>query len=228
MRYSVSEWFLRYFFRGLTGVLCKIDDQALDKVPPKGPLILVTNHVNVLEIPLIYTRLRPRPVSGFFAAYRLENPFLRWLLHSFNGIPVRRGEVDRVAIRQALARIKAGAIFAMAPEGTRNPEGHLQQGRAGVVWLAEQSGAPIQPLVHFEDVHWQEQLKRFRRVPFHIAVGRPFRIETGDVRMNGDLRQAIADEIMLQMARLLPESYHGYYSGREATMQHLCYLDEKV
>jgi 1-acyl-sn-glycerol-3-phosphate acyltransferase len=75
-------------------------------------------------------------------------------------------------------------------------------------------------------VHWQEQLKQVRRVPFNIAVGQAFRIETGDLHLNVDLRQAIADEIMLQMAMLLPESYHGYYSGRTATMNYLRYLDE--
>jgi 1-acyl-sn-glycerol-3-phosphate acyltransferase len=226
MWYRVSEVFLRYFFRMLTGLLCQIDDQALEQVPESGPLIVVTNHVNVLEIPLIYTRLRPRPVSGFFAAYRLGNPFLRWLLRSFNGIPLRRGEADRAAMKEALSRISEGAIFAVAPEGTRNPDGNLQRGKAGVVWLAEQSGAPIQPVVHFGDVHWQEQIKQLRRVPFHIAVGRRFRIETGGERLTGDLRQVVADEIMLQMAKLLPESYHGYYSGRDQTMKFLRYLDE--
>jgi 1-acyl-sn-glycerol-3-phosphate acyltransferase len=226
MKINPSEWFLRRFFWVLTTLLCKIDDRQVHKVPNEGPWILVTNHVNVLEIPVIYTRLRPRPISGFFAAYRLESLWMRWLLYAFGGIPVRRGEPDLMALRQAVKRIRSGAMFALAPEGTRNPQGQLQQGKAGVVLLAQWGGAPIQPIVHYGDVDWQQQLKRLRRVSFNIAVGRPFRIVTHDQRLTAPIRQAIVDEIMLQMASLLPEAYHGYYAGRTPTTRYLQFLDE--
>ena len=151
MSANLSEWFLHRLFWLLTSSICQIDDVQIDRIPAKGPWILVTNHVNVLEIPVFYTRLRPRPISGFFAAYRLESAWMRWMLYAFGGIPVRRGEPDLSALRQAVERIRAGAIFAVAPEGTRSPEGQLQRGKAGVVLLAQKSGAPIQPLVHYGD-----------------------------------------------------------------------------
>ena len=209
----------------LTSAICKIEDQQLAGVPAKGPWILVTNHVNVLEIPAFYTRLQPRPISGFFAAYRLESPWMRWMLYSFGGIPVRRGEPDLSALRLAVERIRSGSIFAVAPEGTRSPEGRLQQGKAGIVVLAQKSGAPIQPMVHFGDIHWQQNIKRMRRTPFHIAVGRPFRIVTPAGRMTRSQRQAVTDEIMLQMASLLPEPYRGYYAGRTPTTEFIRFLD---
>ncbi len=223
-RMNVSEWVLRRAFWLLTTLMCRIDDRQVSKVPETGPWILVTNHVNVLEIPVLYTRLRPRPISGFFAAYRLESPWMRWLLYAFGGIPVRRGEPDLGALRKAVARIQSGAIFGIAPEGTRNPEGSLQQGKAGVVLLAQLSGAPIQPVVHYGDAHWQHQLKQLRRVPFHIAVGRPFRISTNGQPITGKIRSLITDEIMLQMASLLPEELRGYYTGRTPTMAFIEYL----
>lgn len=225
MGHRVSEWLLRHFFWLLTSLLCRIDDRQVTRIPESGPWLLVTNHVNVLEIPVLYTRLRPRPISGFFAAYRLDSLWMRWLLYAFGGIPVRRGEPDRAALRQAILRIQQGDIFAVAPEGTRNPEGELQRGKAGVVLLAQRSGAPIQPVVHYGDVHWQKTLGRLRRVPFNIAVGRPFKIKQLDERMTSDLRQAIVDEIMLQMAILLPEAYQGYYTGRQPTTKYIEFID---
>ncbi len=225
MKSTLSEWILTRFFRCLTTVMCKIDDSQVEKVPDQGPWILVTNHVNVLELPVIYTRLRPRPISGFFAAYRLERAWSRWLLYTFGGIPVHRGEPDRRALRQAIETIRSGAIFALAPEGTRSGDGRLGPGKAGVVILAQKSGAPIQPLVHYGDVYWEEKIKRLRRVPFKIAVGRPFLIDTQGQRMTGEIRQAITDEIMLQMASLLPESYHGIYAGRKPTTDYLRFID---
>lgn len=224
MSTNPSEWFLRRFFWMLTTALCKIDDHQVEMIPDNGPWILVTNHVNVLEIPVMYTRLRPRPISGFFAAYRLESIWMRWLLYAFGGIPVRRGEPDLAALRRAIEQIRSGSIFAVAPEGTRNPEGNLQKGKAGVVLLAQSTGAPIQPIVHYGDFQWEQNLKRLRRVPFNIAVGRPFTIIKQEQRITGTIRRAITDEIMLQMARLLPESCRGYYADREPTTEFLQFL----
>lgn len=226
MSVNVSEWLLHRLFWLLTSSICKIDDDQIERIPAQGPWILVTNHVNVLEIPVFYTRMRPRPISGFFAAYRLDSMWMRWMLHAFGGIPIHRGQPDRKALKQAVARIRAGDIFAVAPEGTRSPEGHLQRGKAGVVLLALRSGAPIQPVVHYGDIHWQKNLRRLRRTPFQIAVGRPFRIIDHGQPVTGSMRQSITDEIMLQMALLLPESYRGYYAARQATTEFIQYLDE--
>jgi 1-acyl-sn-glycerol-3-phosphate acyltransferase len=224
MSTNLSEWFLRRFFWLLTTAMCKIDDRQVGMIPDRGPWILVMNHVNVLEIPVMYTRLRPRPISGFFAAYRLESIWMRWLLYAFGGIPVRRGEPDLAALRQAIDQIRSGSIFAVAPEGTRNSEGNLQKGKAGVVLLAQSTGAPIQPIVHYGDFHWQQNLRRLRRVPFNIAVGRPFTIIEHEQRITGTIRQAITDEIMLQMASLLPESNRGYYTDREPTTEFIQFV----
>lgn len=216
---SLSQTFVLKFLDILTSTICRIDDAQLERVQAYGPLILITNHVNVLEIPVLYSRLQPRPISGFFAAKRLESAWMRWLLNALHGIPVQRGKLDRTALKEAISRIRAGDIFAIAPEGTRNADGRLGQGKPGVVLLAMQSGAPIQPVVHWGDKHWQRNLRRLRRTPFHIAVGRPFRLDTGGVRVNRQIRQEILDEIMVQMVALLPPEYRGVYANRDAANQ---------
>ena len=208
---SLSQTLVLKFLDILTSTICRIDDAEIVKVPARGPLILITNHVNVLEIPVLYSRLQPRPISGFFAAKRLESAWMRWLLNALHGIPVQQGKLDRTALRQAISRIRAGDIFAIAPEGTRNADGRLGPGKPGVVLLAMQSGAPIQPIVHWGDKRWQRNLRRLRRTPFHIAVGRPFRLAPGGVRVDRQMRLEILDEIMVQMAMLLPQEYRGVY-----------------
>ncbi|HEY68873.1 MAG TPA: 1-acyl-sn-glycerol-3-phosphate acyltransferase, partial [Thermoflexia bacterium] len=62
--------------KGLTRLLCRVDDAQLARVPDRGPLIVVANHVNFLEVPLLYTHLLPRPVTGFAKAENLSNPIL--------------------------------------------------------------------------------------------------------------------------------------------------------
>ena len=226
---SLSQTLVLKFLDILTSTICRIDDAEIVKVPARGPLILITNHVNVLEIPVLYSRLQPRPISGFFAAKRLESAWMRWLLNALHGIPVQRGKLDRTALRQAISRIRAGDIFAIAPEGTRNADGRLGPGKPGVVLLAMQSGAPIQPIVHWGNKRWQRNLRRLRRTPFHIAVGRPFRLAPGGVRVDRQMRQDILDEIMVQMAMLLPQEYRGVYSNRETTKpKYLQFLDSAI
>jgi 1-acyl-sn-glycerol-3-phosphate acyltransferase len=226
---SLSQTLVLKFLDVLTTMICRIDDAEIVKVPARGPLILITNHVNVLEIPVLYSRLQPRPISGFFAAKRLESAWMRWLLNALHGIPVQRGKLDRTALRQAISRIRAGDIFAIAPEGTRNADGRLGPGKPGVVLLAMQSGAPIQPIVHWGNKRWQRNLRRLRRTPFHIAVGRPFRLAPGGVRVDRQMRQEILDEIMVQMAMLLPQEYRGVYSNRETTKpKYLQFLDSAI
>ena len=226
---SLSQTLVLKFLDALTSTICRIDDAQIAKVPARGPLILITNHVNVLEIPVLHSRLQPRPISGFFAAKRLDSAWMRWLLNTLNGIPVQRGKLDRTALRQAISRIRAGDTFVIAPEGTRNADGRLGQGKPGVVLLALQTEAPIQPIVHWGDVHWQRNLPRFRRTPFHIVVGRPFRLDTGGKRVDREMRQEILDEIMVQMAVLLPAEYRGVYANRDATNpKYLRFLESAV
>jgi len=226
VRKTLSQRIANGFFYALTSLLCRIEGSQLSRVPSRGPLILVSNHVNVLEIPVLYTRLWPRPISGFFAAYRLESPWMRWLLRTFGGIPVHRGEPDLRAIRQAIARIRAGDIFALAPEGTRSGDGRLGPGRPGVVMLALQTGAPILPVVHYGDAGWLENLRRLRRTPFHIAVGRPFRLKPMNLQLRRAERERMVDEIMYQMAALLPPEYRGVYADLSAaTTRYLCFLE---
>jgi len=213
---SLSQTLVLKFLDVLTSTICRIDDAQIAKVPERGPLILITNHVNVLEIPVLFSRLQPRPISGFFAAKRLESSWMHWLLKALNGIPVQRGKMDRKALKRAITRIHSGDIFAIAPEGTRNADGRLGQGKPGVVLLALQSEAPIQPIVHWGDKHWQRNLRRLRRTPFHIAVGQPFHLDTGGVRVDRRMRQEILDEIMAQMAVLLPMEYRGVYANQDA------------
>jgi 1-acyl-sn-glycerol-3-phosphate acyltransferase len=206
-------------FKGLTRLLCRVDDAQLARVPDQGPLILVTNHVNILEVPLIYTHLHPRPVTGFVASYRWDNPWLRPLLNVCGAKPLRRGEADIAAMREALQALKAGRILAVAPEGTRSEHGRLQQGRPGAVLLALRSGAPLLPLVFYGGEHYQHNLRRLRRTDFHVVVGRPFYLDAGGAKVTRQVRRQMIDEVMVQMAALLPPVYRGAYSDLDAATE---------
>jgi 1-acyl-sn-glycerol-3-phosphate acyltransferase len=198
--------------KALTRALCRIDDAQLECVPAHGPLILVTNHINILEVPLLYTHLLPRRTTCFVASVRWENPFFRWLLDGAQMIPLHRGEADIAALREGLRRLEQGWIVIIAPEGTRSRTGRLQRGKAGVVPLALRSGAPLLPLVYFGHEGFGGNMRHLRRTDFHIVVGDPFRLRAGTEGATREVRQAMADEIMCVLAALLPPENRGVYA----------------
>jgi len=205
--------------KGLIRLLCRVDDAQLVRVPDRGPLIIVANHVNFLEVPLLYTHLQPRPMAGFAKAETWDHPALRVLADLWGAIPLRRGEADMAALRQALEALEAGHILGMAPEGTRSGHGRLQRGRPGVVLLALRSGAPLLPVVYYGGELFWRNLSRLRRTDFHIVVGQPFYLDAGGVRVTREVRQQMSDEIMYQMAALLPQAYRGVYSDLAAATE---------
>jgi len=222
---NVSRWMVVTTLKALTQAICRIDSAQLESVPEKGPLILATNHVNILEIPIIYTQLQPRPVTGLVLASRWSNPVTRWLLEVCGAIPLRRGEADVAAMRIALARLEAREIVVIAPEGTRSGHGRLQRAHAGVVLLALRSQAPLLPVVFYGSENYKENLRRLRRTDFHIAVGRPFYLSAGEGSVTRQIRQKMIDEVMYQMARLLPARYRGEYSDLGVgTTEYLSFL----
>jgi 1-acyl-sn-glycerol-3-phosphate acyltransferase len=58
-------------------------------------------------------------------------------------------------------------------------------------------------------------MRRLRRTDFRIRVGAQFRVEFQGIITHG-IRRQITDEIMYQLALLLPPINRGYYSDLSA------------
>ncbi len=197
--------------KSLTRIICDIDDSQLVNVPEKGPLIIAGNHVNFIEVPVLFTHLQPREITGFAKAETWDNPAMALLFNLWGAIPLQRGEADTAAFRRALVALEQGKILAVAPEGTRSGHGRLQRGQPGIVMLAYHSHAPILPLVYYGGERLSDNLKGLKRTEFHIRVGKAFCLDFPPGRLDRELRRKMVDEIMYQLAVLLPEEYRGHY-----------------
>ncbi len=215
---TLSQRFVVGFFKTLTSLICRIDDAELAKVPTQGPLILYTNHVNILEVPIIYTHLQPRRVHGLLLAERWNIPLLKWALDVTETIPLHRGEADIAAIRMGLAALEKGDILVIAPEGTRSHDGVLQPAHPGVVLLALHSGAPLMPVVYFGAENYTHNLKRLRRTDFHLSVGQPFHLDAHGDKVTRQMREQMMREMMFRLAMLLPLEYRGSFEQAPAAM----------
>jgi 1-acyl-sn-glycerol-3-phosphate acyltransferase len=71
---------------------------------------------------------------------------------------------------------------------------------------------PILPIAHWGGENFSSNLKKLKRTDFNFRVGKPFYLEARGNRVNGKIRQVMADEIMSQIAILMPEEYRGNYA----------------
>jgi 1-acyl-sn-glycerol-3-phosphate acyltransferase len=169
------------------------------------------NHISIFDTPVMLTVIRHR-VMAFTADKHKQNPLYRPLLVAMGTIWVRRGEVDRQALRQALAWLNQGGVLGVAPEGTRARGPYaLQEGKPGIAYLATRADVPILPVGISGSERLKGNLPRLRRTDLRVAVGEPIRLpRSGRVRA-AELRE-FTDLIMVRIAELLPEEYRGVYA----------------
>ena len=86
--------------------------------------------------------------------------------------------------------------------------------------MALHSGAPLLPVACYGGEKFRSNIVRLRKTDFHIVVGQPFHIDTHGETVMGARRQKIADEVMYQLAALLPPEYRGYYSDLSLATEH--------
>ncbi len=115
-------------------------------LPETGGVLLASNHVSGLD-PLLMIAACKRPLRFLIAREEYERFGLHWLLKGVGCIPVdRRGRPEQ-ALREALRVLKQGEVVALFPHGhihlDSDPPRRL---KAGVIWLAQQTGAPIIPM----------------------------------------------------------------------------------
>lgn len=211
---SLSHSLIVTSLKTITSLICHIDATELKQVPGHGPLIIYTNHVNILEIPIIYTRLQPRKVHGMLLAERWSTPVLHWMLDVTETIPLHRGEADIDAIRKGLEVLAKGESIIISPEGTRSHDGKLQVAHPGVVLLALHSHTPLLPIAYYGAVNWRENLSHLKRTDFHLRVGKRFQLNAGGEKVTKQVRSRMMDEMMYQLALLLPPEYRGYYADK--------------
>jgi 1-acyl-sn-glycerol-3-phosphate acyltransferase len=220
--------------RIVTGVIkwmvdtaCRIDDREFEKIPFKGPAIIIMNHTNFLEVPILYTHLLPRPASGLAKEESWNIPLYGFLARQWNGVPIKRSSADMNAFRKIADVMKQGRILVIAPEGTRNITGVLRKAYPGIITMAMQNNVPIIPVAQYGSEKFWINIKRFRRTEFTFRVGQPFYLEPGTEKISGKLRKDMLYTIMVQLAKLLPEDYRGEYSDFTlADEKYLRFLEE--
>jgi 1-acyl-sn-glycerol-3-phosphate acyltransferase len=204
---------VRSIVRFIMSLIARVEVNGLENLP-KGNFILAANHLGRLDTAILLYALEREDIIMPIAEKYKDHPLFGMLGRSVNAVWLNRFEADYAALREILKRMEQGGVMVIAPEGTRSKTEALQEGKMGVAFLAARSGYPVLPvaLTGTEDRGVIENLKRFRRTRITATAGKPFHVDVPNGRGREQAMHAATDEIMCQLAALLPEKYRGVYA----------------
>jgi 1-acyl-sn-glycerol-3-phosphate acyltransferase len=208
-----------YFGRGLIRVLvfpfATWEVKGRENVPNSGPVLIVCNHLHIADPPIVAASV---PLKCVLMAKEdlWRNGWSRFWVENFGAFPVKRGGIDREAIRHAEEWLKRGVSVVMFPEGKRSPNAQMQPALPGAAVIASRMGVPILPVGitgtdKFRNLKWC-----FCHHPkMTVTIGRPFHPSPPEGRLYKEQRIQLINDIMRQIAALLPPAYRGVYGGGE-------------
>ncbi|MBC8097874.1 MAG: 1-acyl-sn-glycerol-3-phosphate acyltransferase [Armatimonadetes bacterium] len=191
--------------RALGSIMARPQITGLENLPTQGPLILVGNHVAVIEAGMLaaYT---PYPLEIMAAGDIPLDPRYAWMANLYGIIPIKRGTMDRDGMEQALSVLEQGGVVGLFPEGGIW-ETSLKQARAGVAWLSNKSQAPVIP-IGFGGIEGAiSAMGRLRRPRLVMNIGKLMPPVSVDIP-GKSRKEALADSanlIMDQVTALIPE-----------------------
>jgi 1-acyl-sn-glycerol-3-phosphate acyltransferase len=201
------------FFRILFRLLTRVKVLGRENLPTRGGFIAASNHLGLMEVPLVYCLLDREDVTGLVAKKHQKTALFRWLVNSLGGIWLNRDEVDTRALRAATDHLQRGGVLGIAPEGTRSPTGSLIHAKTGVAYLADRAGVPIVPIAVTGTWKAISQALLLRRPRVTVRFGEPFTLPPIERAGRDAGLQRNTDEIMAHIAALLPAEYRGVYAG---------------
>lgn len=193
----------RGLFRALFRVVFRYKVEGAERIPKDGGVLLVANHANVLDPPLLGSAAT-RPVHFMAKAELFKIPFLSWALPRVRAFPVRRGAADRNAIRMSIEYLRQGEVVGIFPEGTRTLTGELLPPQRGAALIALRAGVPVVPVAligTFQPVKVKWGIPRFNR--FVVRFGEPIDLAEYAERDAKESIDLINDRLMREIGALL-------------------------
>ncbi len=166
--YGFVRSLLNAVFFGLYG----LHVEGRENIPKDRAIIVAPNHKSYFDPPLIGVAFNTRIVHYMAKEELFKNPLFGWLIRQFGTFPVKRGTVDRTAIRQAVRELKAGNALGIFPEGTRIKRDGLGRFHSGMASLAFMSGASVMPVAVIGSMEMPH-----KNGPLAVLIGKPIDVK---------------------------------------------------
>ncbi len=204
-------YFLRTTIVLLSRVALRCRVVGKGNVPRHDACIIVANHVNLLDSPILGVSLGRRVY--FMAKEELfHSRIIGRLAEQFGAFSVAKGRLNRRAGRRALELLANGQVLIIYPEGGRSEDGKLGHAYSGAALLAAKTGIPIVPVGIIGTRQLIGKWWFLRRPKITLNIGQPFTLSTFHDKLSKEQTTQTTREIMLHIAALLPPEYRGRYT----------------
>lgn len=202
--------FTYYFFYTLSKIIARTFFHFRvahpERMVESGSLILAMNHQSYFDPPL--AGICSKRAVYFLARKTLSSlPFFGRLLPDFNVIPIDRDGKDSSSLKTIIRLLRSGNGVVLFPEGTRSPDGKLQQARSGIGLIIAKTKSPVLPMRIF-GAH-EAFPKNSKKIHFNqitVVLGNPIYFteeELTPVRgQERELYQKLSDRVMKAIAEL--------------------------
>jgi 1-acyl-sn-glycerol-3-phosphate acyltransferase len=150
---------------------------GLENVPKSGGALLASNHQSYLD-PVMVAMVLPREMHFMARRTLFRNPAFRAIIAGYNAFAIERDSADVKGVNSAIARLEAGNILLVFPEGTRTGDGSIGPMKSVGV-MAERAAVPIVPvLIQGAYDVWPkgQAIPHFGRVS--LIFGKPLKSDT--------------------------------------------------
>lgn len=208
----------RFLTRVLLFLFTRWRVKGRENIPSQGPLLIVVNHLNLADPPIIGVSVNRKAM--FLAKEELFlSRFSGYIIRNYGAFPVRRGGMNKEALRKAEQLLARGMALIMFPEGRRSQDAQLESAFSGSTLIAARSSAPILPI----GITGTEKIKGFawlfRRPQITVNIGYPFYLPPVNGKLTRVELAEFTHSVMEHIAELLPAEYRGKY-GRQKISQH--------
>ncbi|NET55124.1 MAG: 1-acyl-sn-glycerol-3-phosphate acyltransferase [Symploca sp. SIO2E6] len=153
-----------------------------EQVPQEGPLVVVSNHANALDPPLL-SNCVGRPVAFMAKEELFHVPLLKQAIKLYGAYPVKRGSADRSAIRSALEYLSGDWAVGLFVSGTRTTDGRIPDPKLGAALIAAKAKAPLLPVSLWgTQAIFQKGSSLPRSVPVTVRIGQLIEAPTSTKR----------------------------------------------
>ena len=192
---AVVRALLGFYFFTLKGLRC----EGVENIPKEGAVIIAPNHKSNFDPPVIGV-CSPRVVHYMAKEELFRNPVFAAVIRYFGTFPVKRGAVDRAAIRRALTELKEGQPLGIFPEGTRTHGNRIGRFHDGMASIALMTGTPILPVAVIGTEHLPK-----KKGPLAVVFGTP--VPVAKARPTPEAIGEVNEAVRAELLRLRQEYY---------------------